>query len=596
VAKRLKPNWLYADSRFVNLTGCNNTLVNAKIAKELLWQMFNKKDGLTWWSLKHFDAYLKQLSEGLPDIEKPIREPSTNSQVENYIKGELVLKQVPFSKLHRAFRDSGRACEYTRFRKIYYKVKEDLKNQLLKKRPSLPVHYKKRKANMFFYLPDWDDRVDPLFDFKNDESTPNRDPYEHDAYHYELYGTLNCDGILVSKSVLEENSQKKEKARVMGIHRLLRLPRNVPVLGDCGAFNYISEENPPYETDEILRYYEELDFDFGVSIDHLIVPAILKRTRYLKRIRGNWAEISQDEFEMLRNNPNTVIRKGRGNHNQLKLFSEGEVISEEIYLDEKERQRRYDLTIENAYMFIKGHRKGNYSFTPIGAAQGWDPESYAQAVKEYQKMGYSYIALGGLVRSTTGEILRILEHVNKLRKPDTQLHIFGVARLNAINSFLNLGVSSVDSAGMLRQAWLSSSDNYYSPDMTHYTAIRVPPIEESKAAKEAIKGGMVKEEDLKKLEATCLSSLRELGNGLASVEEVLSNVMAYTKVLGGDRSFYEKYLRTLTDQPWKKCPCKICKETGIDVAIFRGNNRNRRRGFHNTWVFFNKFKELTNVH
>lgn len=150
--------------------------------------------------------------------------------------------------------------------------------------------------------------------------------------------------------------------------------------------------------------------------------------------------------------------------------------------------------------------------------------------------------------------------------------------------------------GMLRQAWLSSSDNYYSPDMNHYTAIRIPPIGESKAVKEAIKEGMAKEEDLVKLEGKCLSSLRELDNGQASVEKALNNVMAYAKVLGGDGSFYEKYLRTLTDQPWKKCPCKICKETGIDVAIFRGNNRNRRRGFHNTWVFFNKFKELTNVH
>ena len=28
-----------------------------------------------------------------------------------------------------------------------------------------------------------------------------------------------------------------------------------------------------------------------------------------------------------------------------------------------------------------------------------------------------------------------------------------------------------------------------------------------------------------------------------------------------------------------------CKD-GIDVVIFRGNNRNRRRGFHNTYVFY----------
>jgi hypothetical protein len=55
---------------------------------------------------------------------------------------------------------------------------------------------------------------------------------------------------------------------------------------------------------------------------------------------------------------------------------------------------RYEITINNARDFIEGHRKGGYRFTPIGAAQGWSPDSYADAVADYQKMGYKYIALG----------------------------------------------------------------------------------------------------------------------------------------------------------------------------------------------------------
>ncbi|EGV17224.1 hypothetical protein [Thiocapsa marina] len=38
--------------------------------------------------------------------------------------------------------------------------------------------------------------------------------------------------------------------------------------------------------------------------------------------------------------------------------------------------------------------------------------------------------------------------------------------------------------------------------------------------------------------------------------------------------------------PWKHCPCEICRRDGIDVIIFRGNNRLRRRGFQNTDVFY----------
>ena len=40
-----------------------------------------------------------------------------------------------------------------------------------------------------------------------------------------------------------------------------------------------------------------------------------------------------------------------------------------------------------------------------------------------------------------------------------------------------------------------------------------------------------------------------------------------------------------------KCPCEVCKAAGVEVVIFRGNNRNRRRGFHNTYVFYRLFAE-----
>jgi len=50
------------------------------------------------------------------------------------------------------------------------------------------------------------------------------------------------------------------------------------------------------------------------------------------------------------------------------------------------------------------------------------------------------------------------------------------------------------------------------------------------------------------------------------------------------------YKRTLEEKPWKKCGCPICKSVGIETVIFRGNNRNRRRGFHNTYVFYKILK------
>jgi queuine/archaeosine tRNA-ribosyltransferase len=595
LAKRLGSNWLYADSRFVNLNGANNTVVNAKIAKELLWFTYHEKKGTSWWSHKNFNSYLKQLSSTLPEANRPVRPPRTDEQVKSFIRNSLAIGNAPFSKLHRSYRDSGQACEYNRFKNLYSEVKIELNNKASLKRPNFPVTHKKRKTKMLFFLPDWDDRVDPLFDFENDVPTPNRDPYEHDAYHYELYGTLNCDGILISKSVLEDNATKKEKAKQLGIHKYLRLPSNVPVLGDCGAFNYILDENPPYNTEEILNYYEEFGFDYGVSIDHLIVPGILKRIRYMKLVENDWNEISETEFENLKNHPKTKILKTQKSQIQKDLFEEKNLILKETYIDENEQLRRYNLTIENAAQFIEGHKKKNFSFTPIGAVQGWDPDSYADAVNEYQQMGYDYIALGGLVKSNTPKIIEILKKIAPIKKKETRIHLFGVARLDAIEAFIKLGVSSVDSAGMLRQAWLSSSSNYYAPDMNHFSAIRVPPADKGKASKQALKVGSISKDELLERERSCLNALRSFDRGFTNTNNVLDKLRAYATLFDQDEKLFEKYLRTLTEQPWKKCSCKLCQETGIDIIIFRRNNRNRRRGFHNTWEFFNKFKGLTDI-
>jgi hypothetical protein len=382
LAKKLGKQWLHADSRFINLLGSNNITVNAKIAKKLLWHIFYEKGGLQWWSNRNLNAYLKHISSSLPDVKKHDRETNTDKEVKEYITESLKSNDTAFTKLHRSFRDSGKACEYKRFKGLYNQVKKGLQDETQLKRPKFPVKYIRRKTKMMFFLPDWDDRVDPNYDFLGDEPTPNRDPYQYDTYHYELYGTLNCDGILISKTVLEDNPEKRKRAARVGIHKYLRLPSSVPILGDCGAFNYITEKNPPFDTNEILQYYNEFGFDYGVSIDHLIVPEILKRNRYLKSSKNGWKEITETEFKNLKKLPKVKILSKKENEKQMGLFNSSLYIFKELYTDKIERQRRYDLTINNAKLFIEGHRKKNCTFIPIGAVQGWSPESYADAVKE----------------------------------------------------------------------------------------------------------------------------------------------------------------------------------------------------------------------
>ena len=53
-----------------------------------------------------------------------------------------------------------------------------------------------------------------------------------------------------------------------------------------------------------------------------------------------------------------------------------------------------------------------------------------------------------------------------------------------------------------------------------------------------------------------------------------------------------RYRTTLADRPWKKCGCAICKQAAIDIIIFRGSNRNKRRGIHNLAVYKNHLERL----
>ncbi|WP_139052867.1 hypothetical protein [Thiocapsa marina] len=68
-----------------------------------------------------------------------------------------------------------------------------------------------------------------------------------------------------------------------------------------------------------------------------------------------------------------------------------------------------------------------------------DPQGYADAAHQYVAMGYRYIAPGGLVRSPTKEILRVLEAVHQVVPEHVDMHLFGLARLGALGDFARLG-------------------------------------------------------------------------------------------------------------------------------------------------------------
>lgn len=391
-----------------------------------------------------------------------------------------------------------------------------------------------KNTDMLYYIPEWDDLVTKNYDFENDKDIDKEKLYAH-----EIYPQANYDGILASRMKLEESKSKIVQMREMGgVHQFFRF--SGPVFGDCGAWGYVKEKDPPFKTNDLLDFYHELRFDFGVSIDHLCIPG----------------------FE------------------------------EEFYY-------RKALTLKNAEKFYSRHQQKGYSFIPVGVAQGWNEDTYRQSIHELLDIGYRYLALGGIARAPSQEIIKILqaikpelEKVAKFEKVD--LHLFGVARLEAIRPFRNLGVTSFDSASPLRTAWLSSKKNYRDMNWNGYAAIRLPFLARDRKFKELIANELYSVDELEEKELMLKIMLHRLDDdGSRTPEEVVEGfINLYNEFVPKTPDRTAEYMRTLEQKPWKNCQCPICKELGIEVIIFRGNNRNRRRGFHNTYVFYSLLKKM----
>jgi hypothetical protein len=419
---------------------------------------------------------------------------------------------------------------------------------------------------MQFFLPESDDLVDRHFDFLADRYGCGKST-RHDVYAHQLLGGLPCDGVLVSRSTVDEK-KLAEIANVGGIHQFLSIPISIPVISDSGAFQYVGLERPPYSPVDTCEFYAKIGVNYGVTLDHVIV-----------------------EFD-----PD--------------FDSESALLAREVPV---EARRRMDITISGAEEMWAIHQRGGYRYELIGAAQGWSPKSYRSCVERLAAIGYRYIAIGGLARASDKDIRLVLaELVRGGLHRIAQFHLFGVARLSLMDDYLAAGVVSCDSASTIFQAFKSDKENYHSP-AKNYTAVRIPSTaggqhrspkvrkilkpwlengDEDDAEKELKRIAAQKVlERLSRLEQEALARVRSYARREIDLTEAMKALVAYDDEFGESRKAYRDFEETLRDRPWESCPCAICREIGVEVVILRGNDRNRRRGFHNTWVFYEAFKQ-----
>ena len=396
-----------------------------------------------------------------------------------------------------------------------------------------------------YFFPDWDDYIyEP---FQEEEKAEDRVP-DNRKYAYEIFeDDPPFDGLLLSLAQLRIKNgplNRINKEDSSTFRKEKRIPKNLLLFGDCGAFSYINDPKPSFSCEEAAFLYNQYDFDLGTSVDHIPFSSLSK----------------------------------------------------------KKQKIRMDLTAENAKRFLEIHQNHKYKFKPIGSVQGITPKHYAHFASQYIEWGYKHIALGGLVRRQDSEIIEIvaavreaLQRYTRGNKENIWVHLFGILRPHLQPIFRHLGVSSFDSASYLRKAWACPSRNYFMDDGKYgkwYSSIRVP-FSTSKPMQEVAESNpkFSNNGTMQELEKKCLTNLKLFDNKKISEEEVLENINEYSALLQRKKTynhFSERHKELLSELPWKNCKCKVCKDAGINIVVFRGANRNRRRGFHNTWVFYHK--------
>ena len=132
--------------------------------------------------------------------------------------------------------------------------------------------------------------------------------------------------------------------------------------------------------------------------------------------------------------------------------------------------------------------------------------------------------------------------------------------------------------------------NYHTLSHENYTSIGVPQVEANFSLKKMVSSGKVDQNKALILEKECLRLLIKYDKGLVDLPIVLETLCKYEKIYNLKKSRRDSFEKALNDMPWKDCECDICKKIGIHVLLKRGAQRNRRRGFHNLYVSYQKLQ------
>jgi hypothetical protein len=103
--------------------------------------------------------------------------------------------------------------------------------------------------------------------------------------------------------------------------------------------------------------------------------------------------------------------------------------------------------------------------------------------------------------------------------------------------------------------------------------------------------GKLAQTEALRLEEEAWAALLGYAAGRVSLDDAVAAVLRYEAPFDTHAGNAARYRETLADRPWEKCGCAICAALGIHCVLFRGAERNRRRGFHNLYVTYRELQK-----
>jgi hypothetical protein len=391
-----------------------------------------------------------------------------------------------------------------------------------------------------------------------------------------------CDGILVSRTMLEVTTTlKKNDANVYKINTYRNVHYNVleycqtkglflPTLADPGTWSYHNLFELPeylYDTEDLINYYNNMQFDLAGSVDWPIIDRIVQ------------------------------VQDGK------RKF---------IDLDFKTKEHRRQLTLELAADFIKKcNKRKKLNFMPFGTIQGYSPKTYQESLRAILKMGYEYIAIGGLPAYSEKHVVELLPMILKeVQKVGYEggMHLYGrFPSPRYVAYYMEHHVSSFDNNSSHIAACVSPC-SYYDPDFKFREevptfrcyGIKIPPLTGPMLAR-------LKRRDFElweKVSKLCTDTFHLFCNFSNSgknsdLEVFLRSYKKMDKVLNTARinpksnSFLsdslERCKTALKLKGWERCGCTACRKAKAHIMMVRGH-RIRYLFNHNTHVQYVRYQ------